>query len=49
MKYEMKVSFCYAECGEVASTASGCDTDVQPSVAEPVDGGHRRGELEWLM
>ena len=39
----------HTEGGEVASATPRCNTDIQPSVAEPVDGRHRRGQLKRLM
>ncbi len=39
----------HAEGGELARAAAGRDTDVQPAVAEPVDGGRGRGQLQRIM
>ena len=39
----------HAERRELAEAAAWRDADVQPAVAEPVDGGHSRGQLKRIM
>jgi hypothetical protein len=41
--------FVHPERGELAEAAAGRHTDVQPAVAEPIDRGHRRGQLKRIM
>lgn len=38
-----------AESRESAGTATGRNTEIEAAVAEPVDGGHRRGQLQRIM
>ena len=49
VKLLMNVDFVNAERFELAEAATGCDSEVEPAVAEPVDGGHRRRQLQRIM
>ena len=39
----------HPERGEIAAPAAGRHADIEPAVAEPVDGGDRRGQLQRIV